>query len=356
MVSAGKAPRVNVLIRADASVAIGTGHVMRCLSLAEALNTLGTKPTFACRNLPGNLNGYIEHQGYCVYPIPLDENRSWEEDAMHMQRAIADSGENPDWIIADHYGLDARWESALRPLTRHIMVIDDLADSPHDCDLLLDQNIYAGQEAAYAKLIPPHATQLLGPHYALLRREFAQMRATAKPRDGSLKRILVFFGGSDPSNETEKALAALSAPDLAGIALDVAVGTSNPHRDRIRNLCAARPNITFHCQISNMAELMARADLSIGAGGSATWERLALGLPALVTAVADNQVENMQMIDKLGVAIGLGMAQYLSVEALSRAIRELLSAPRTLGAMSKKALGMVDAAGAERVANFLIRG
>lgn len=356
MVFAGKAPRVNVLIRTDASVAIGTGHVMRCLTLAEALNTLGIKSTFACRTLSGNLNGYIEHRGYCVYHITLNDSGGWDEDVMHMQTAIADSGENPDWIIADHYGLDARWESALRPLTRHIMAIDDLADRPHDCDLLLDQNIHAGQTEAYAKLIPSHATQLLGPHYALLRSEFAQARATLKPRDGSLKRILVFFGGSDPSNETGKAITALSAPDLAEIALDVVVGASNPHRDRIRNLCATRPNITFHCQISNMAELMARADLSIGAGGNTTWERLALGLPALVTAVADNQVENMRLIDKLGVAVGLGMAQDLSVEILSRAIRELRSAPRILRTMSKKALGMVDAAGAERVANFLIRG
>lgn len=356
MVPVGKASRVNVIIRADASVTIGTGHVMRCLTLAEALNRSGIKSTFACRILSGNLNSYIAHQGYPVYPIPLDENGSWEEDARYMRMAMADSGENADWIVVDHYGLDIRWESELRHAARHIMAIDDLANRRHDCDLLLDQNLCGGQGAIYAKLIPPGATQLIGPKYALLRREFAQARAMIKPRDGSLKRILVFFGGSDPGNETGKALAALATPDFAEIALDVVVGESNPHRERVRNLCAARPNIFFHCQVSNIAELMAKADLSIGAGGTATWERLALGLPALITAVADNQVKNMCLIDEQGAAVGLGMAQELSVEAISRAVDELRSTPEILSAMSNKALGLVDAAGAERVVNFFIRG
>ncbi len=344
---------MKIFIRADASVAIGTGHVMRCLTLAQALREAGASVSFICRELPGNLNAYIEQQGFRVCSIAHDASAGWEEDARQTLTAITDSGAHPDWVITDHYGLDARWESALRPLAGHIMAIDDLADRPHDCDLLLDQNTHAGQETAYARLIPPHASQLLGPHYALLRREFAQARAALSPRDASLKRILVFFGGSDPSNETEKALDALSTPDFAGIALDVVVGASNPCRDRIRELCAARPDTTYHCQVSNMAQLMACADLSIGAGGSTTWERMALGLPTLVISVASNQEQIAQHLATQGAQRYLGSARDIGAEHIREALLQLSQAPRERVAMSDIAMALVDGLGASRVATVM---
>lgn len=344
---------MNVLIRADASVAIGTGHVMRCLTLAQALREKGAAVAFLCRDLPGNLNSHIEQLGFRVHPIPLGEDEGWDEDARRTQATISNSGKHPDWIITDHYGLDARWESALRPFTHHIMAIDDLADRSHDCDLLLDQNSYAGQETAYAALIPPHAIQLLGPKFALLRNEFAQMRATLKPRDGSVKRILVFFGGSDPSNETEKALAALAAPEFAEIALDVVVGASNPQRERISLLCISRPNITFHCQASNMAELMARADLSVGAGGTTSWERMALGLPTLVISVAGNQEQIALHLAALGAQRYLGKAGDINTDQLRAALLECMHAPADCAAMSSIAMELADGLGTTRVAGAM---
>lgn len=341
---------MNVLIRADASVAIGTGHVMRCLTLAQALRERGASVTFLCRELPGSLNHYIEQQGFRVAPIPLDEDGSWGADARYTQEVIAARGEHPDWIIVDHYGLDARWESALRPMAHRIMVIDDLADRTHDCDLLLDQNIVQNQASVYEKLIPTHATQLLGPQYALLRNEFAHMRATLRPRDGAVKRILVFFGGSDPTNESEKALAALSTSDFAGIVLDVVVGTSNPNREKIRALCASRPNTVFHCQVSNMAELMAQADLSLGAGGTTSWERMALGLPALVLSVAGNQEQIAARLAMLGAQNYLGKNQDVSAKDIQAALERLMQTPADCAAMSAIAMELVDGLGASRVA------
>ncbi|MBZ0104042.1 MAG: UDP-2,4-diacetamido-2,4,6-trideoxy-beta-L-altropyranose hydrolase [Sulfuricella denitrificans] len=347
---------MNVLIRADASVVIGTGHVMRCLTLAQALRESGASVSFLCRELAGNLNSHIEAQGFRVYPIPLDESGNWDTDASHTQTAITTSGQHPGWIITDHYDLDARWESAMRPFTRHIMAIDDLADRPHDCDLLLDQNSYTGQETAYSELLPPHAIRLMGPQYALLRKEFAQTRAMLKPRDGSVKRILVFFGGSDPSNETEKALAALTAPDFAGILLDVVVGASNPQREKIRDLCASRPNTTFHCQASNMAELMAHADLSIGAGGTTSWERMALGLPTLVISVAANQEQIAEHLDALGAQRYLGKARNLDAGQLGAALANCLHAPADCAAMSVNAMALADGLGVSRVVAAMATG
>lgn len=340
---------MNVLIRADASVAIGTGHVMRCLTLAQALREKGVSVTFLCRELPGNLNSHIEQQGFHVHRIALDDSADWNADARQAQAVVTASGNQPDWIVTDHYGLDARWESALRPFTRRIMVIDDLADRSHDCDLLLDQNSYAGQETAYSRLIPSHAIQLLGPQYALLRKEFAQARATLQPRNGSVKRILVFFGGSDPSNETEKALAALAAPDFAEIALDVVVGASNPQREKIRGLCASRANTTFHCQASNMAELMAHADLSIGAGGTTSWERMALGLPTLVISVAGNQEQIAEHLATLGAQHYLGKARDIDAGQLGAALENCLHAPADCAAMSAIAMALADGLGTSRV-------
>jgi UDP-2,4-diacetamido-2,4,6-trideoxy-beta-L-altropyranose hydrolase len=347
---------MNILIRADASVAIGTGHVMRCLTLAQALREAGASVSFICKALPGNLNDHIEQRGFRVNTVPLDENGDWEADARYAQAVITGSGKQPDWIITDHYGLDARWESALRPLTGHIMAIDDLADRPHDCDLLLDQNIYAGQATAYAALIPTHAVQLLGPQYALLRNEFAQARATIKPRDGSLRRILVFFGGSDPSNETDKVLTALAFPDFANMALDVVVGVSNPRRETIRQLCVARPNTNFYCQISNMAELMANADMSIGAGGSTTWERMALGLPTLVISVASNQEQISQYLDTIGAHQYLGKSADVGVSQIREAVLQVLALPETLRGMSAFGMESVDGQGAKKVVAAMMGG
>ncbi|MEH6873424.1 MAG: UDP-2,4-diacetamido-2,4,6-trideoxy-beta-L-altropyranose hydrolase [Candidatus Competibacter sp.] len=329
---------MRVAIRADASIQIGSGHVMRCLTLAEALRERGAEVHFVCRDLPGHLGGVLADKGYLVQwlPAPAAEGAAipahtahsawlgvpWAVDADQTRERLTGWPEI-DWLIVDHYALDRAWESRLRPLVKRIMVIDDLADRPHDCDLLLDQNLYEGMEQRYAGLVPADCRLLLGPRYALLRPEFRKAREQLRQRDGVVRRILVFFGGADPTNETAKALRAIQRLERPDIAVDVVVGAANPHRAEIEALCAELPNASFHCQVANMAELMARADLAIGAGGSTVWERCALNLPSIIWVVAENQNKSIEYLAKSGLLISIGNYEEVNIKAISTNISSL---------------------------------
>ena len=221
------------------------------------------------------------------------------------------------------------------------MVIDDLADRPHDCDLLLDQNLYEGLERRYDGLVPDHCERLLGPRYALLRPEFAAARKTLRHRDGRVRRILVFFGGSDLSNETAKALEAIRLLNRTDIAVDVVVGVSNPKGDQIREICRGMPNIHFHLQVENMAELMALADLAIGAGGTTTWERCCLGLPSLVLVLADNQREVVEVMTDAGAMRNVGWHADVTSSGLAEVLQMALTSPDYLNAMSERSFAIM---------------
>lgn len=357
---------MDVLIRADASLAMGQGHVMRCLTLAGALRGQGLLARFVCREHPGNLCDFIEAQGFPVSRLPLPAaaslpqaepgagyaawlGGSWADDAAQTRAVIAQAGTRPPWVVVDHYGLDARWESSLRASAGRIMVIDDLADRPHDADLLLDQNLYPGMDSRYAGLVKADCIQLLGPGHALLRPEFIEARAQLRVRDGSIRRVLVFFGGSDATNETGKALDAMAMLDMTGVEVDIVVGAANPRREVLATRCAGLPKVRFHCQVPHMSELMSAADLSLGAGGSTTWERCATGLPSLVIAVADNQVAIARAVDQAKALRYLGAGHEVSAHMLAGSINALRDNPEALRDMSAAALALVDARGAGRV-------
>lgn len=331
-----------VLFRTDSSVVIGSGHVMRCLTLADELRESCGEIGFICRELPGNLIEYIERRGFQVFRLPLRRaNVPWQADAEGTGEIILRNRLNPDWLVVDHYALDKQWESAMRPLAQRIMVIDDLADRGHDCDLLLDQNYYRYQETRYAGLVPGTACQLLGPKYALLRREFKAARRDLRRRDGFIRRILIFYGGSDPTNETAKALEAVKRLDRP-IAFDVVVGVATPNRERIREICSGMINTNFYCQVENMAELMAEADLALGAGGAATWERCYLGLPSLVTIVAENQRETVEALAEDGVVCNLGWHRDVIVDQLVESIKALLEDPDSVREMTRRGLALFE--------------
>jgi spore coat polysaccharide biosynthesis predicted glycosyltransferase SpsG/RimJ/RimL family protein N-acetyltransferase len=233
------------------------------------------------------------------------------------------------------------------------MVIDDLADRSHDCDLLLDQNLYQTMDIRYKDLLPCDCKKLLGPRYALLRPEFVEARKNLRQRDGQVSRALVFFGGVDPTNETEKALHALANIVDLKIEVDVVVGSGNLHNEQIQNLCAANEGLHYHCQVDNMAELMAAADLAIGAGGTTTWERCALGLPSIVTVVANNQKELAETGARNGLLYYIGEAYSVTVEKLLDVLKFSMSFPETLQFYSTNCLKTVDAKGVVRVTNLL---
>jgi UDP-2,4-diacetamido-2,4,6-trideoxy-beta-L-altropyranose hydrolase len=234
------------------------------------------------------------------------------EDAEQTIEALGDF--KPDWLVVDHYGLDESWEKGLKGHVDKIFVIDDLANRPHDCDVLLNQNLLDDLENTYKELVPQQCRKLLGPRFALLRPEFRRARETLRGRDGIIRRILVFFGGVDPTGETEKALEALEMLRRPDIAVDVVVGSNNPNGQKIEAICRGMNNVTFHQQISNMAELMAAADLAIGAGGTASWERCCLGLPAVVTIIADNQAESTRKLAQERRIILMGNSRELCPE------------------------------------------
>ena len=267
----------HVIFRADAGVSIGTGHVMRCLTLAEALREAGAHIAFVCRELDGNLIELIGARGFEVHALPglepPTDPLAWtaehpQEDAAQTVASVkASLKARADWLVVDHYALDERWEREVRGCAHRLMVIDDLADRVHDCDLLLDQN-YARNPTRYDALVPAGCRKLLGPAYALLRDEFKEAREAWPRKIGEFERAFVFFGGTDPTNETSKALRALLRwGEGKRLTVDVVIGGGNPHRAEVEELVETIPNALLHVQAVNMAELMARADLSVGAGG-----------------------------------------------------------------------------------------
>lgn len=368
---------MRVFFRCDASIQIGAGHVMRCLALAEELRNTGATVGFLCREYPENLMDRIVGKGFQVYRIPLDQKSpplvvedgssgkgewsgmDWQTDAVQVEAVLERERRygQIDWLIVDHYGLDARWEQRMHSYARKIMVIDDLADRPHDCDLLLDQNFYRDMDTRYDGLVPDRCQKLLGPKYSLLRREFQVARRNLGKRTGEVNRILVFFAGADKTNETVKAVKAIQLLDKPEVAVDVVVAEMNLQREGIRKLMAAMPNATFYCQPENLAELMAKADLSIGASGSTTWERCCLGLPTLVVPLAENQRAVARDLAEEGAVFLLGgPSPRLVVENYRKHLEFLISNPALLQHSSCRTRSLVDGGGTRRcVATLRLR-
>ncbi len=351
---------VRIVVRLDSSVRIGTGHLMRCLTLADVLRQNGVGVIFACRPLPGNMMSLIEARGHTLRTLPGDDPRDqvedllpdWEKDAAGMAGILNDIG-TVDWLIVDHYGLDYRWERTIRPLVHRIMAIDDLANRRHECDLLLDQNLHPNQAGRYDKLIPYHCLRLLGPHYALLRQEFQVARAGLQTRDGAVRRLLIFFGGTDTNSETAKALAAIPALDKPHIEVDVIIGPGNPNLAKIRSLCARHPHIHLHRNPRNIAEIIRKADLAVGAAGATTWERCCIGLPSVVITQAMNQESVAHALAENRLAVYLGTSESVTADMIAAAIDNLMDDPGRVRAMSHACTYLVDARGTERVARLL---
>jgi UDP-2,4-diacetamido-2,4,6-trideoxy-beta-L-altropyranose hydrolase len=338
-----------VVFRVDGGATLASGHVMRCLTLASELTRRGAQVAFICRELPGHLGARVQREGYPLHllkgpregaPVP------WQRDAEETRALLEPL--HPEWLIVDHYELDAAWERVQRAVVARVLVIDDLADRSHACEVLLDQNYFGavtGQR--YAGLVPDETRLLLGPHYALLRREYAAARAALTPRTGAARRVLVFFGGSDATDETSKALQALSAPEFSHLAVDVVLGANHAAAAAVRALAAARPYTTLHTNLPSLAGLMGHADLAVGAGGTTTWERLCLELPSVVVTVAANQEQPSASLAAAGLVIPAGRAPAVSVEELRAAIASALRGPRHVRAI-------VDGYGAARVAAVML--
>lgn len=335
-------------IRADADGRIGHGHVMRCLTLAESSLRRGAGVSFICRENEGHLCDMLDARGFEVHRLPRRLNATWQQDAAETRAAIAGAGFDPSWLIVDHYGVDVSWEQALRPSVGRIMVIDDLANRTHDCDLLLDQNIVACMRDRYASKVPPDCSLLLGPEFAMLQPEYADLHDRVPPRAGAVTRVLVFFGGSDTGNLTGLTLAALRRLGRSDIAVDVVIADSYPKAAAIRREAAADGSFAVHCGLRTLAPLMAKADLAVGAGGSTTWERLCLGLPSLVVTVADNQRPIAEELQRRGLIAWLGDQASVREQTVYDALKPLLE-DGINEAWSARCRATIDGRGVTRV-------
>jgi len=295
---------VKVVIRADASLQMGTGHIMRCLTLAEALKKKGAEVEFICRTHEGNLVERIEQQGFKTHVLPLNQN-AVTDDGLYGPKWLGASQQEdaelcllilgktkPDWLIVDHYSLDQAWQSVLAECFSKLMVIDDLANRKHQCDVLLDQT-YGRKESDYAGLVPKNSQLLLGSEYALLRPEFAEWREFSLQRriTPSFKKLLITMGGVDPGNMTGELLDALKDCSLPKeLDINVVMGATGPHLKKVQQQAERLPYKTnVLVDVNNMAEVMANSDLAIGAAGATTWERCCLGLPTIQVVLAENQ-------------------------------------------------------------------
>lgn len=331
---------MDVVIRADASAQLGTGHVMRCLTLAHMLKQEGARVAFISGKIPTALEHLVSRDfllhGLKV-PIRMEGSIASEEDALETIQYLNYRGK-PDCVVIDNYSIGLDWERQVRPHVERIMVIDDLANRAHDCDVLLDQNLCPNFVKRYDGLVPNHARKLLGPKYALLRPEFYEARGPLRSRDGQIKSILISFGGTDPSNETAKALQAMLLMGPSSMALEVVLGGSNAQAEAASNLCSKLAHARLHRDVSNMAELMANADLAIGALGTTTWERCLLGLPAIAIVLARNQQLVGEGVSSAGAIVNLGWHSEVTSAKLAEAVAQLRDHPQTVREMGKAAL------------------
>lgn len=355
---------MQIVFRADASVTIGTGHVMRCLALAHELEKRGSICRFVTRDLPGHLAVLIKSCGFEVSLLPAPSGPvscsppvhaymsgvTWERDLMETRAAL----DATDWLIVDHYAFDERWERGLVDFVGNIMVIDDLADRPHVAALLLDQNF--GRKASdYDDLVPDSCNRLIGPSFALLRPEFASRReaALAKRKIAQQSHLMISMGGTDAVDATSMVLRALKRANLPQkLQISVVMGSRAPALASVRSLASSMPWPTeVLVDSQDMAALMLDADLAVGSGGGTTWERCCLGLPFVSIVTAFNQYEVQRALVDAGIVPSFGRLDDPSFEQwLHSALTETIAKSQEL---SEGASRLCDGLGASRIADIL---
>lgn len=337
---------------------------MRCLSLAQYLAPLGSQVFFVVREHPGHMTEVIRKNDFIPIKLPPANSLplstdspshyqwlgcSWQEDAEQTAAVLTRLGMHIDWLVVDHYALDGRWEAALRSSTSKLMVLDDLADRQHDCDLLLDQNLVAGMDTRYRNKVPAGCGLLLGPKYALLQGSYRELHDQILPRTGPIKRLLIYFGGADHASLTTRGLLAYLEAGRSDIRVDVVLSQGSAQAERISKLCAEGKHLHLHTNLDSLAPLMAAADFAIGAAGGTTWERLCLGLPSVVISIAENQRPLAMELDVLGLVRWLGHYDQITHGSLVSALEQIMAKPVDT-VWSKRCREVVDGRGAARVA------
>lgn len=339
---------MNIVFRVDSSVQIGLGHLMRCVALGDELKQKGCNVTFLCKALEGNLIELVEHK-----VIVLEKNDNFQSDDLFLnwlgatqeqdaKETIKVMPKMTDLLVVDSYALDQIWHQKLRPHTKKILVIDDLANRKFDCDILLNQNLGV-EEKVYEGRVPRDCKLLLGCNYALLRPEFSEIRAKAlekRHQTTKIENILVSLGGSDIDNVTYDILQQLDSR----FNIVVVLGKTSPYNKMIKAY-AKNKNIEVIIDANNMSELMLNADIAIGAGGSTSWERCCLGLPTLLCVLAVNQRGAAERLEELGAAI--------IIKNLKTDLQLIIENSDYLNIMSINAKSICDGLGCKRVGSHV---
>ena len=334
---------MNLLIRADATVQIGTGHVMRCLALAQAWSDAGGRAVLLSAPLPPALETRLGAEGLAV--VALQAAPGSPEDAAETARQAQERG--AEWVVADGYHFEVGFGRALKEAGHKILVLDDNGGADtSDADVVLNQNVHARPEW-YGE---SPGRLLLGPRYVLLRREFRTWRGWQRETPEIAHKALVTLGGSDPDNVTRKVVEALSLVGPERLDATIVIGGGNPHRAALEAE-ASRLGVSarFVTNPPDLPALMADADLAVSAAGSTVWELAFLGVPSLLVVTAANQRGIAQGMDAGGAARSLGEAGDLTAGGLAQAVTALRLDPARRAEMSRRAREIVDGSGAARV-------
>ena len=359
---------MKIAFRVDASLEIGTGHMVRCLTLAKRMKALGSKCFFISRKYKGNFIHNVKKNGFEVLILPVSKNTffelkpnqidyspwqvyNWKEDASLTLAFLKKL--DVDLLIVDHYSLDKRWEEELRGLYKKLMVIDDLADREHACDLLLDHNLVNSMDKRYKYKTPSTCLSLLGPDYALVRSEFSVLRnkSLLRRKTEKLNTLMIFMGGCDLTNETLKVLKGVLKTKIKYEKISVVLGQSYPYLKQIKQKIDIFPNVDLHIQIEDIEQVMLDSDFAITSGGGITWEKCVLGLPSFVITTGKSEILIAHKMNKIGAQKTLGKSEEVSINNITQALNKVNN--QDLKNLSFCASQICDGGGVNRVSKIL---
>ncbi|OGP71871.1 MAG: UDP-2,4-diacetamido-2,4,6-trideoxy-beta-L-altropyranose hydrolase [Deltaproteobacteria bacterium RBG_13_60_28] len=341
---------MNLLIRADADTQTGTGHVMRCLALAQAWQDAGGRVTFGTAKAAPVLEAWLQAEGMAV--VHLSAPPGTAEDARQTLNLARKEG--VEWIVVDGYQFQDTYQRIIKEGGRKLLCIDDYGHAHHYyADIVLNQNLSASER--FYRQREPYTRLLLGTGYVLLRREFLQWRHWQRETPEVAGKVLVTLGGGDPANVTLRVLQAIGKMEIAGLEAIVLVGASNPHFEELNAAVQlGGMNVRLQRNVKDMAELMAWAEVAVSAGGITCWELAFMGLPHLIIVLAANQAPGAEILQERGVALNAGWFDTLEQAQLTHLLAGLVQDKERRLQMSRRGRLLVNGQGPQSVVKLML--
>jgi len=338
-----------LLIRADASAEIGVGHVMRCIALAQAWQTRGGRVIFALAQGAHELEERIRSEGAEVVPIHAQPGSP--EDAAWTAGMY--SKFERTWIVLDGYHFPPSYYAGIKREKHRLLVMDDSEtrqSSP--CDILVNSDPHVNDDLYIDRDL--HTHYLLGPKYALLRREFLQSRRDKSDVAKTAKRVLITLGGGDGENVTLQVVDALQEIKDVRLELTVVVGASNPNQMSLQAAVErSRHKTTLLSNVRNMPDLMNKSDLAITAGGGTCYELALMKVPMVLITTARNHEQAVKAFDSAGAGFTVGWFNSLTSDSLATSVQTVIGDQKLRSELQTNASRMVDGKGAERVVEVM---